>query len=150
MPVWLSNLIQRLRSLLRRDPAPAGSGEVDEELRDAFLAELGEMILNADKTLIALRDNPSDTALARSLARCFHTLKGSAPLVGAPALAALGRAGEQLMQRAAEKRMVSERQFQAIGRAVALLPSWKEALRHGRAAPAETASVIAQLERSLG
>ena len=32
----------------------------------------------------------------------------------------------------------------------ALLPAWKDALRHGRPAPSGTSQVIAQLERSAG
>jgi len=150
VPAWLSRLLLRLRALFGADSARSGGDEVDAELRDAFLAELEEMIASATASLSALRDNPADAARARTLARCFHTLKGSAPLVGAPALAALGRAGEQTMQRASERRMVNARQFQSVESAVALLPAWKDALRHGRPAPSGTSQVIAQLERSAG
>ncbi|MGE4359614.1 MAG: hypothetical protein AB7D30_07240, partial [Lysobacteraceae bacterium] len=84
---------------------------------------------------------------ARTLGRCFHTLTGSAPLVGAPALADLGRAGETMKQRAAERRIVSAHQMQAIESAIVLLPVWKDALRNGRATPPGTSQAIAQLER---
>lgn len=147
MPAWLSNLLLPLRSLLGSRPAAASMGEVDEELRDAFLAELGEMITAANGALADLRANPSDATLARTLGRCFHTLKGSAPLVGAPVLADLGRAGENMMQRAAERRIVSPHQMQAIESAILLLPVWKDALRNGRATPPGTSQAIAQLER---
>lgn len=152
MPVWLSNLLLRLRTLLGGGSASAGAGagDVDEEIRDAFIAELGEMITAANGALAELRGNPSDAKLARTLGRCFHTLKGSAPLVGAPTLADLGRAGENMMQRAAEKRIVSVRQMQAIESAIVLLPVWKDALRNGRATPPGTNQVIAQLERGTG
>lgn len=149
MPAWLSNLVLRLRSLLGAGTANAAA-EVDEELREAFLAELGELIATATAALDALRATPSDATSARTLGRCLHTLKGSAPLVGAPALANLGRAGEYLMQRVAERRTISVRQLQAIEQAVSLLPAWRDALRHGRAAPAGTGQAIAQLGRAAG
>lgn len=150
MPYWISAFVQRLRTIFGSAPSATANAEpVDAELRDAFLAELDDIITNAKAALAKLRAEPENPAHARTLSRGFHTLKGSAPLVGATALAQIGRAGEQMLQRMAERRLASPQQIAAIDKALTHLPAWKQALHHGHNTPAGTQQVIAQLQRNI-
>ncbi len=67
-------------------PAPAPSFEPsvadDPEMREIFLEEADEVIGNARAALEALRDAPADHGQLTVVRRAFHTLKGSARMVG--------------------------------------------------------------------
>lgn len=66
-------------------PAPAVSEPSvadDPEMREIFLEEADEVIANARAALAALRTEPADHAQLTVVRRAFHTLKGSARMVG--------------------------------------------------------------------
>ncbi|MFN3861893.1 MAG: Hpt domain-containing protein [Roseateles sp.] len=67
-------------------PVAAAPAEVsvadDPEMREIFLEEASEVIGNARAALAALRDAPADQAQLTIVRRAFHTLKGSARMVG--------------------------------------------------------------------
>ncbi|MFN3304723.1 MAG: Hpt domain-containing protein, partial [Roseateles sp.] len=64
-------------------PAPAEASVADDpEMREIFLEEASEVIGNAQAALAALRDAPADPAQLTIVRRAFHTLKGSARMVG--------------------------------------------------------------------
>jgi chemosensory pili system protein ChpA (sensor histidine kinase/response regulator) len=54
----------------------------DPEMREIFLEEADEVIANARAALTALREHTSDHAQLTIVRRAFHTLKGSARMVG--------------------------------------------------------------------
>ncbi|MFG6443204.1 Hpt domain-containing protein [Pelomonas margarita] len=54
----------------------------DPEMREIFLEEADEVITNARAALAALRDAPADHGQLTVIRRAFHTLKGSARMVG--------------------------------------------------------------------
>jgi len=68
-------------------PAPAGAAPApsvadDPEMREIFLEEADEVIANARAALDELRQQPADHAALTVVRRAFHTLKGSARMVG--------------------------------------------------------------------
>jgi chemosensory pili system protein ChpA (sensor histidine kinase/response regulator) len=65
-------------------PAPVAEPSVadDPEMREIFLEEADEVIGNARAALDALRDSPADHGQLTVVRRAFHTLKGSARMVG--------------------------------------------------------------------
>ncbi|CAM3832547.1 Hpt domain-containing protein [Roseateles saccharophilus] len=69
-------------------PAPAAPAVAepsvadDPEMREIFLEEADEVIANARAALEALRSEPADHAQLTIVRRAFHTLKGSARMVG--------------------------------------------------------------------
>lgn len=64
-------------------PAPAEASVADDpEMREIFLEEASEVLGNAQAALAALRDAPADQAQLTIVRRAFHTLKGSARMVG--------------------------------------------------------------------
>jgi len=54
----------------------------DPEMREIFLEEADEVIANARDALDALRESPADHGQLTVIRRAFHTLKGSARMVG--------------------------------------------------------------------
>lgn len=147
---WLGRLFQKLfRSRSPRAGAPAISVDVDAEMREIFLAELADIIQNISKALEVWRTDFSNPTQTRAMVRAFHTLKGSAPIVGATPLAELGQAAEHAAKQAMRKRNPDVNLIQAIEAAVALLPEWADAVRRNQPVPAETRNVIAALKRAL-
>ena len=69
---------------------------VDDELLSVFLEEAAEVMQMAHGSVDALRHTPDDLAELTSLRRVFHTLKGSARMVGLDAFGEAAWAGEQL------------------------------------------------------
>ncbi|MFT7775009.1 Hpt domain-containing protein [Roseateles sp.] len=63
-------------------PAPAPSVADDPEMREIFLEEADEVIANARAALAELHQQPSDHGQLTIVRRAFHTLKGSARMVG--------------------------------------------------------------------
>ena len=62
--------------------APAPSVADDPEMREIFLEEADEVIGNARAALAELREQPADHGQLTIVRRAFHTLKGSARMVG--------------------------------------------------------------------
>jgi chemosensory pili system protein ChpA (sensor histidine kinase/response regulator) len=145
---WFAGLFQRVfRTNAARPGAPAISGDIDAEMRDIFLTELTDIIQNISKALAAWRTDFSSPTQTRAMVRAFHTLKGSAPIVGATQLAELGQAAEHATKQAMRKRNPDVNLIQAIETAVALLPEWADAVRRNQPVPAETRNVINALKR---
>ncbi|WP_457391340.1 Hpt domain-containing protein [Roseateles sp. P5_E1] len=63
-------------------PPPAPSVADDPEMREIFLEEADEVIGNARAALEELRQAPADHGQLTIVRRAFHTLKGSARMVG--------------------------------------------------------------------
>jgi len=61
---------------------PAPSVADDPEMREIFLEEADEVIANARTALAELRQQPADHGQLTVVRRAFHTLKGSARMVG--------------------------------------------------------------------
>ena len=62
------------------------SDDIDDEIREVFLEELEEEIINLGQLLPLWRQAPDDGERLRPIRRVFHTLKGSGRLVGAKVL----------------------------------------------------------------
>lgn len=76
--------------------APAPSVADDPEMREIFLEEADEVIGNARAALDELRETPADHGQLTVVRRAFHTLKGSARMVGLDAFGEGAWACEQL------------------------------------------------------
>lgn len=146
---WIAALLGRFSARSRgRAGRPALPGSVDPEMREVFLNELDEIIKNVEKSLAAWRDDFGNPTPTRSLMRAFHTLKGSAPVIGATQLADLGRAAEATAKRAGRKRNPDLPQIEALEAAAALLPQWLHAMRNDLPVPDDTRRVISALQRA--
>ena len=156
---WISALFQRLFSRSGSQPAPRRSSssgkpalarDVDPEMREVFLLELEDITKNVENALAAWCKDFSNPAPTRALSRAFHTLKGSAPVIGATQLADLGRAAEQAAKHAGRKRNPDQALIDAITAAAHLLPQWLHAMRHSQPVPDGTVRVTRLLQRAAG
>jgi chemosensory pili system protein ChpA (sensor histidine kinase/response regulator) len=77
-------------------PDTATGLEDDTEMRDVFLEEAQEVIAQARSSIETLRHQPDDLGELTSVRRAFHTLKGSARMIGLREFGEAGWACEQL------------------------------------------------------
>ena len=124
------------------------TGEIDQEMHEVFLVEFDDLCKRADAALNAWREDFSNPTHTRALARAFHTLKGSAPIIGATQLAEFGRVAELASKYAGRKRNPDLPLIEALGSAVALMPQWLHAIRDNLAVPEDTSRVISALQRA--
>lgn len=68
-----------------------------DALTEQFLIEARELIAQAVEDLLTLERDPADKARVERLFRAFHTLKGSAGIVGLPPLVRLTHAAEEVL-----------------------------------------------------
>lgn len=109
-------------------PAPAPSVADDPEMREIFLEEADEVIGNARAALDELQDQPADHGQLTIVRRAFHTLKGSARMVGLDAFGEGAWACEQLYNaRLAEPTPQADGALLAFtAEALAYFAQWRE------------------------
>ena len=122
--------------------AHAQQDDVDPELRAVFLAELAEVTQSLQRACTDWHANPYDKAALKNLRRGFHTIKGSAPLIGASALSDFSRQLEHLTAQLLEKptRATSE-MVTTVEQAIALLPDFATAARTARPPPPQAGAI---------
>ncbi|WKV83790.1 Hpt domain-containing protein [Pseudomonas sp. B24_DOA] len=104
-------------------PPPADEEAVDDELREVFLEETGEVLAVLHEYLPRWTANPQDRAALTELRRAFHTLKGSGRMVRALVLGELAWAVENLLNRVLEQSVEPGAVLrQLLGDTVLLLP----------------------------
>jgi chemosensory pili system protein ChpA (sensor histidine kinase/response regulator) len=136
--------------LLPSAPTPAGQTglEDDAEMRDIFLEEAREVIGNAHRALAALADDGSDVAELTTVRRAFHTLKGSARMVGLTEFGEAGWVCEQLYNaRLAEQAPADGPLLSLTADILAYLGDWVDAIAGRRNAGHRPADVAAAIER---
>ncbi|MEY8876759.1 MAG: Hpt domain-containing protein, partial [Leptothrix sp. (in: b-proteobacteria)] len=123
--------------------APTGL-EDDDEMRGVFLEESAEVLADAQAALADLGSTPSDLSAMTMVRRAFHTLKGSARMVGFPAFGEAAWACEQLYNHAlAEQAPASAHLRTVTGDALGYLADWVSAIGHGTDARYAADAVVA-------
>ncbi|HWT16506.1 MAG TPA: Hpt domain-containing protein [Patescibacteria group bacterium] len=152
MIAWCQSLLRKWGALVGRRgvvaAAPAPQEDPDAEIREVFLAELIEVTKALKSAHADWCARPHDADALKRLRRGFHTLKGSAPLVGATALADCCRQLELLVARFAEKPATPDR-VRVIEYAIQLLPACAEAIRVARPLPPQLRAIGVQVQRYL-
>jgi chemosensory pili system protein ChpA (sensor histidine kinase/response regulator) len=109
----------------------------DEEMREVFLDEAAEVLEGARAALSGLGREPAELAHVATLRRAFHTLKGSARMVGLSEFAAAAWACEEVYNdRLAEQRPADPPLLDFTSSALAELARWVEAI--ARSSPLAT------------
>ncbi|WP_369915904.1 Hpt domain-containing protein [Xanthomonas sp. NCPPB 3005] len=122
-------------------PAPAAidggfvddGGEIDADIREVFLEEFDEELVNLGTLLPAWRASPNHLESLRPIRRVFHTLKGSGRLVGARVLGEFSWKIEGMLNRVLDgSRAASPAVVTMVELAYEVLPQLNAALRgHG-------------------
>lgn len=151
MITWFTSLLGRLTSMLGIGRAGAGNADFDPELREVFFAEMDDMTQTLDRAFAIWRVNAADQAALKNLRRGFHTIKGSALLVGAAALGEFCRHLEQLTIRLMEQQVkVTPALIVTVEQAIALLPAFAKSIRENRSPPAQWQAITKRAQRLLG
>ncbi|WHS60011.1 Hpt domain-containing protein [Pseudomonas sp. G2-4] len=104
-------------------PPPVDEHPVDDELREVFLEETGEVLDVLREYLPRWTTHPDDQGALSELRRAFHTLKGSGRMVRALVLGELAWAVENLLNRVLERSVEPDASVrQLIDETVQLLP----------------------------
>lgn len=93
--VALSAEMQKAREALKPDNFELA----DEDIREIFIEEAGEVLEEMDSNLPVWQANPSDLKILKEVRRGFHTLKGSGRMVGAYQLGEMAWAVENMLNR---------------------------------------------------
>ena len=151
MIAWLTDLLRRIGSLVGVGRAQTDSDEFDPELREVFFAELADVQQTLDSAFAVWRANVADEGALKNLRRGFHTIKGSAQLVGATALGDFCRHMEQLAIRLMEQKIkVTPAMIVTVEQAIAVLPMFARTIRDGRPAPVQAQAISNRAQRLLG
>ncbi|MGH8444891.1 MAG: Hpt domain-containing protein, partial [Solimonas sp.] len=127
----------------RAAPAAAFAG-IDDEIREIFLEEAGEVLETLRDNVPPWSRDPREREHLTTIRRAFHTLKGSGRTVGATALGEFAWAVESLLNRCLDGSVTTSTGIvKLINDAVALLPELIEAFRDGREAGG-VAAVLAE------
>lgn len=141
---WFKSLLSRLWP----GAGNRGGAALDPELCDVFFAELADVTSSLRTAAAAWRASPRDPEALKAVRRGFHTLKGSAPLVGATAIGEFCATVEQLLIRLGESpAKITPGAIELIDRAVALLPAFAAASRDGRPVPPEARAIATSATR---
>jgi chemotaxis protein histidine kinase CheA/ActR/RegA family two-component response regulator len=124
------------RPALAIPPLPARI-ELDEEIREAFLADAGDLFERIEKIVVGQSGRDLEREAIDELRRCFHTLKGTAGSVGLNDLATLVH---ELEDQLGELDLVAPPELSnELYAVVDYLDKLIDLLRRGQAAPRPTA-----------
>ncbi|RYZ73927.1 MAG: hybrid sensor histidine kinase/response regulator, partial [Lysobacteraceae bacterium] len=107
-----------------------GGNDIDDDIREVFLEEFDEEIVNLGQLLPAWKAATDNNERLRSIRRVFHTLKGSGRLVGATLLGEFSWKVENMLNRVLDgSRPPSEAVIAVLDHATQALPQLNAALR---------------------
>ncbi len=108
-------------------PPPADEEPVDEELREVFIEEAGEVLETIGRYLPAWKADHDDREALTEVRRAFHTLKGSGRMVRALVIGELAWSIENLFNRVLDRSIAASEPVQrVVDQVVALLPELVE------------------------
>ncbi len=121
-------------------PEPQADDDGDAEMLQIFLEEAQEVLVNARRAWQSVQKAPADLAQLTTLRRAFHTLKGSARMVGLTALGESAWALEQLLNTwLADQREASADLLILCDQALQRLDTWVALLAQQSPAPDDSA-----------
>lgn len=135
-PVEMPDLRQEVAAAAAAIPASTLGGfdgdatDIDDEIREVFLEEFDEEIVNLRQLLPTWRANPDDLERLRPIRRVFHTLKGSGRLVGAKTLGEFSWKIENMLNRVLDRTRAPDHAVEVfLEQACEALPQLNAALR---------------------
>ncbi|MFY0446623.1 Hpt domain-containing protein [Xanthomonas codiaei] len=125
-----------------------GDSDIDDDIRDVFLEEFDEELVNLGQLLPVWRAAPNSPDNLRPIRRVFHTLKGSGRLVGASVLGEFSWKIESMLNRVLDNsRPPSPAVVAMVELAYQVLPQFNAALREQGRINADLPEIQAIAER---
>jgi len=117
-------------------PADPATGDEDAELLAIFMDEAREVLASGQKSVLTLSREGTQLGAMTTLRRAFHTLKGSARMVGLSTFGEAAWAMEQVLNaRLAEQAPADAPLLDLAREALDAMAQWVEALAAGQADP---------------
>ncbi|PPU45550.1 hybrid sensor histidine kinase/response regulator [Xanthomonas arboricola] len=130
------------------DAGGFGDSDIDDDIRDVFLEEFDEELVNLGQLLPVWRAAPHSQDNLRPIRRVFHTLKGSGRLVGAQVLGEFSWKIESMLNRVLDNsRPASPAVVAMVELAYEVLPQFNAALRDQGRISADLPDIQAVAER---
>ncbi|MEA5124502.1 Hpt domain-containing protein [Xanthomonas floridensis] len=125
-----------------------GDSDIDDDIREVFLEEFDEELVNLGQLLPVWRAAPNSPDNLRPIRRVFHTLKGSGRLVGASVLGEFSWKIESMLNRVLDNsRPPSPAVVAMVELAYEVLPQFNAALRDQGRIHADLPEIQAIAER---
>ncbi|MCC4621125.1 Hpt domain-containing protein [Xanthomonas cassavae CFBP 4642] len=125
-----------------------GDSDIDDDIREVFLEEFDEELVNLGQLLPVWRAAPNSPDNLRPIRRVFHTLKGSGRLVGASMLGEFSWKIESMLNRVLDNsRPPSPAVVAMVELAYEVLPQFNAALRDQGRIQADLPEIQAIAER---
>lgn len=135
-------LTQPLPTAAPTQPAEAKDAGIDLEMLDVFLEEANEVLGAIESASTELNKSHDDHDALLSIRRAFHTLKGSARMVGLAAFGECAWEMEQLMNHwRAQSQAATPELLVLVKDARELLAEWAYALQGGEEPAADPAGI---------
>ena len=121
--------------------------DIDEEILEIFVEEVGEVLEEIATHFKSWKANPDDSNALKELRRAFHTLKGSGRLVGAMVIGELGWRFENMLNYVLDKTMPgNDKVSQLVGQVESVLPGMIEQFKTGSTIPSDVLLLISQAD----
>ena len=128
-------------------PEQTPSSEVDEEILEIFIEEVGEVLEEIVIHFKAWKNDPTDLEALKSLRRSFHTLKGSGRLVGATVIGELGWRFENMLNKVIDGILSrNDDILWLLEQVEQVLPSMIEQFQHNQPTPHQVLLLISQAD----
>ena len=122
---------------------PTDDFDQDDEIRDIFIEEAGEVVENIEEFFPQWVADFSNIAALKEFRRAFHTLKGSGRMVGARVVGELAWSVESLLNRVLEQSVQpNEHMVGLIEQVLALVPVLVQDYAEGRVASRDPRQLI--------
>ncbi len=119
--------------------------ELDEEILEIFVEEVGEIIENIITHFKIWKNEPANSESLKELRRSFHTLKGSGRLVGATVIGELGWYFEDMLNKIIDGSLSRNNEMLSLIEQVEkVLPSLLEQFQHDQPPPDEVVLFISK------
>ncbi|OQW91023.1 MAG: hypothetical protein BWK79_18030 [Beggiatoa sp. IS2] len=129
-------------------PEPAPIDDVDEEILEIFVEEVGEVLEEITNAFNAWQENPADEESLKNLRRAFHTLKGSGRLVGATVIGELGWRFENMLNRLIDGTIPrSDAMIKLLAQVEGVLPALIEQFQKAKPAQHDVIVLISQVHQ---
>jgi two-component system chemotaxis sensor kinase CheA len=125
------------------------SQDIDDEIREDFLVEAGELLAQLGGQLVALESRPGDRDLLNAVFRAFHTVKGGAGFLQLPGMVELCHAAEEIFGKVRDGRCVVDGRLMDVAlQALDRLQEMMAQIAAGTAPSAAPAALIEGLRRA--
>jgi len=128
-------------------PEQIYSSELDQEILEIFVEEVGDINNNIITHFKAWKNDQANSESLKELRRSFHTLKGSGRLVGATVIGELGWCFENMLNKVIDGTLSRNNEMLSLLEQIEkMLPSMLEQFQHNKPPPDEVVLFISKAD----